>query len=533
MRLAFNSTALLLSPCYKPLSHLPSSPVSHLSLVRTYARQVAMAKSLADLRRPDLLQTKGFINGKWTSTPDSDTFDVRNPASLEKLATLPEMNAADTDNAIEAASKAFVSFRKTTARQRARWLRRWNDLILENIDDLSLILTLENGKPLPEARGEVIYGASFLEWFAAEAERTHGETVPAANPNHRILTIKQPIGVAALLTPWNFPIAMITRKAGAALAAGCTTVWKPAGETPLTSLALAVLAQEAGLPDGSINVVLALNKVAEVGQAICENSIVRKLSFTGSTRVGKLLAQQCSPTLKKLSLELGGNSPFIVFDDASIDHAVEALMMAKFRNSGQTCVTANRIFVQRGIYNSFADAILKRMQLLQVGPGVQDGVTIGPLTHERAVEKALQHIEDAKRLGGKVILGGASVRESRGYFMQPTLIRDMNPEMITTREEVFAPVLGMYPFETEEEVLTLANNSNVGLGSFIMTENMSRCIRVAEALEVGMVGVNVGVLSACESPFGGVKDSGYGREGGTQGIEDYLRVKSILMDVNH
>ncbi|CAI7642916.1 unnamed protein product [Penicillium pancosmium] len=486
-----------------------------------------MAKTLADLHRPDLLQTKGFVDGKWTSTPASETFDVLNPASLEKLATLPEMDAADTDSAIEAANKAFASFRKTTARQRARWLRRWNDLILENIDDLSLILTLENGKPLPEARGEVIYGASFLEWFAAEAERTHGETVPAANPNHRILTIKQPIGVAALLTPWNFPIAMITRKAGAALAAGCTTVWKPAGETPLTSLALAVLAQEAGLPDGSINVVLTLNKVAEVGQAICENNIVRKLSFTGSTRVGKLLAQRCGPTLKKLSLELG------VFDDASIDHAVEALMMAKFRNSGQTCVTANRIFVQKGIYNAFADSMLRRMQSLQVGPGVQDGVTIGPLTHERAVEKATQHIEDAKSLGGKVILGGASVPGSKGYFMQPTLIRDMNPEMITTREEVFAPVLGMYPFETEEEVIALANNSNVGLGSFIMTENMSRCIRVAEALEVGMVGVNVGMLSACESPFGGVKDSGYGREGGTQGIEDYLTVKAILMDVNH
>ncbi|KAE8151368.1 succinate-semialdehyde dehydrogenase [Aspergillus avenaceus] len=455
-----------------------------------------MPKTLANLRRKDLLQTKGLIDGKWTNASSTDTFDILDPASLDTLATLPEMNAQDTHQAIEAAHKTFASFRKTSARQRARWLHRWNDLVLENIDDLALILSLENGKPLPEARGEVIYGASFLEWFAAEAGRTHGETVPAANQSQRILTIKQPVGVAAMLTPWNFPIAMITRKAGAALAAGCTTVWKPAGETPLSGLALAVLAQEAGFPEGAINVVLALNKVAEVGQGICENPL--------------LLAQQCSPTLKKLSLELGGNSPFIVFDDAQIDHAVDALVMAKFRNSGQTCVTANRIFVQKGIYDR-----------------------IGPLTHERAVDKAMEHIEDAKRQGAQVMLGGAPCSELKGYFIQPTLIHDMKPGMITTREEVFAPVLGMFPFETEEEAIALANNSDVGLGSFIMTENMSRCFRVAEALEVGMVGVNVGMLSACESPFGGVKESGYGREGGTQGIEDYLAVKSILLGVNH
>ncbi|PWY96104.1 succinate-semialdehyde dehydrogenase [Aspergillus sclerotioniger CBS 115572] len=435
--------------------------------------------------------------------------------------------------AIVAADKALASFRTTTARQRARWLRKWNDLVLENIDDLALIVSLENGKALPEARGEVMYGASFLEWFAAEAERAHGEVIPAANPNQRILTVKQPLGVAALLTPWNFPIAMITRKAGAALAAGCTTVWKPAGETPLSCLALAVLAHEAGLPVGSINVVLTLNKVAEVGQALCEISVVRKLSFTGSTRIGKLLAQQCIQTLKKLSLELEGNSPFIVFDDAKIDHAVEALVMAKFRNSGQTCITANRVYVQKGIYNQFTEAMLKRMQTLQVGPGTQDGVTIGPLTHERAIDKAMQHIEDAKRHGGQVLMGGAPLPELTGYFMQPTLIRDMKPEMITTREEVFAPVLGLYPFETEDEVIGLANASNVGPGGFLMSENISRCVRVAEALEVGMVGINVGMLIACESPFGGVKESGYGREGGKQGIEDYLTVKSILLGVNH
>ncbi|PYH91877.1 succinate-semialdehyde dehydrogenase [Aspergillus ellipticus CBS 707.79] len=473
-----------------------------------------MSKTLNDLRRKDLLRTTGLIDGKWSSATSSETFCVLNPASLDTLATLPEMNASDTAQAVTAAHKAFPSIRKTTARQRARWLRKWNDLVLENIDDLALILTLGNGKSLAEARGEVVYGALFLEWFAAEAERTHGEVVPPANPNHRIMTVKQPLGVAALLTPWNLAIAMITRKAGAALAAGCTTVWKPAGETPLSCLALAVLAHEAGLPEGSINVILALDKVAEVGQALCENGL-------------------CSPTLKKLSLELGGNSPFIVFEDTQIDHAVESLVMARFRNSGQTCVTANRVYVQKGIYDRFADAMLKRMQTLQVGPGTEEGVTIGPLTHERAVEKAIQHIEDAKRHGGKVLLGGAPLPDLKGYLIQPTLIRDMKAEMITTCEEVFAPVLGLYPFETEDEVIAMANDSDVGLGSFIMSENMSRCVRVAEALETGMVGINVGMLSACESPSGGVKESGYGREGGTQGIEDYLTVKSILLDVNH
>ncbi|OAP64338.1 hypothetical protein AYL99_00310 [Fonsecaea erecta] len=488
-------------------------------------------KTLNDLKRKDLFQTKGYINDSWVDAASGKTFDVYDPATLDKIATIPEMGAEDTDKAIAAAHEAFQSFKKTTARQRARWLRKWSDLCLENIDDLALILTLENGKTLVEAKGEVTYAASFLEWFAGEAERVHGEVVPTANLNQRILTFKQPIGVAACLAPWNFPIAMITRKVGAALAAGCTTVWKPAGETPLSSLAQAVLAHEAGFPKGSINVITTLNLVSEVGDALCKSSLVRKLSFTGSTRVGKLLARQCSDSLKKLSLELGGNSPFIVFDDAKLDTAVEACILAKFRNSGQTCVTANRIFVQKGIYDKFAEALTVKIKSLKVGPGTEEGVFVGPLTHERAVEKAMNHINDAKKHGGQVVLGGEPLKDLKGYFLQPTVIKGMNREMITTREETFAPVVGLYEFDTEEDVIKMANDCNVGLGSFICTENIPRAFRVTEALEVGMVGVNLGMLSACESPFGGVKESGYGREGGRQGIEEYLSVKSMLINV--
>jgi len=350
------------------------------------------SKSLSDLKRKDLFQTQGYIDAEWVAATSGRTFDVHNPSTLEKLAAVPEMGAADTDRAVEAAHAAFASYKKTSARQRARWLRKWSDLCLEHADDLALILTLENGKTLTEAKGEVTYAASFLEWFAGEAERVHGEVVPSANPSQRIVTFKQPLGVAACLAPWNFPIAMITRKVGAALAAGCTTVWKPAGETPLSSLAQAVLAEEAGFPKGCVNVITTLDNVSEVGEALCKSKLVRKLSFTGSTRVGKILASQCSHSLKKLSLELGGNSPFIVFDDAKLETAVEACVLAKFRNSGQTCVTANRVFVQKGIYKNFADKLTQRVKELKVGDGTEDGVFVGPLTHERAVEKAMNHI---------------------------------------------------------------------------------------------------------------------------------------------
>ena len=443
------------------------------------------------------------------------------------------MNKSDTSLAINAAHEAFKSYKQTSPRQRARLLRKWSDLCHANADDLSLIMTLENGKTLTESKGEVIYAASFLEWFATQAEMTHGEVVPSStNTNQRIVTFKQPVGVVGALVPWNFPAAMITRKVGAALAAGCTTVWKPAGETPLTALALAVLAEEAGFEKGVVNVITSLETTAEVGEEMCRNSKVKKISFTGSTRVGKLLMKQCADSLKKLSLELGGNSPFIVFDDADLDVAVEAAILAKFRNSGQTCVTANRIFVQRKVYDEFAKRLAERIGGLKVGAGTEEGVFVGPLTHERAVEKAVRHIEDAKSMGGKVLIGGGPAKDvGKGYFLQPTLITEMNKEMITTREETFAPVMGLFRFETEEEVIERANDCDVGLGSFIMTESQARSWRVAEALEVGMVGVNLGMLSACESPFGGVKGSGFGREGGTQGIDEYLVTKAMLINV--
>ncbi|KAH7153594.1 Aldehyde/histidinol dehydrogenase, partial [Dactylonectria macrodidyma] len=486
------------------------------------------SKILANLTRHDLYRTKAYINGSWVDAASGKTFDVLDPATLDKVATVPEMGAGDTVNAIEAANEAFKSYKKTTARQRARWLRKWSDLCLENANDLAWILCLENGKTLAEAQGEVAYAASFLEWFAGEAERTYGEVVPSSNPKQRILTFKQPLGVAACMAPWNFPIAMITRKCGAALAAGCTTVWKPAGETPLSCLAQAVLAEEAGFPKGCVNVITTLNSVAEVGEALCTSKLVRKLSFTGSTRVGKLLASQCSNNLTKLSLELGGNSPFIIFDDAKMETAIEAFVMAKFRNSGQTCVTANRVFVQSGIYDQFTKALVDKVKTLKVGAGTEPGVFVGPLTHERAVEKAM----NAKKHGGQVVLGGAPLTDYKGYFIQPTVIKDMSQDMLMNREETFAPVVGLYKFETVDEVIEMANDCEVGLGSFVCTENTSRMFHVAEALEVGMVGINVGVLSACESPFGGVKESGYGREGGRHGIDEYLTVKSMLINVS-
>ncbi|KAH0836038.1 Glutarate-semialdehyde dehydrogenase DavD [Fonsecaea pedrosoi] len=489
------------------------------------------SKTLAGIKRKDLLRDKAFIDDVWVDALSGKTFDVVDPATLEKLATLPEMGAADVNRAVEAADRAFSTYRQTTARQRARWLRRWNDLILENADDLALLTTAENGKTLAEAGAEVVYGASFLEWYAGEAERTHGETIPSANLAQRIITIKQPIGVATCLVPWNLPIAMITRKVGAALAAGCTTVWKPAGETPLSSLALAILAREAGFPAGSINVITTLHRVAEVGEALCTNKLVRKLSFTGSTRIGKLLARQCSENLTKLSLELGGNSPFLVFDDADVAKAVKACLLAKFRNAGQTCVTANRILVQAGIYEAFVSTLIEKVKALKVGHGMEEGVDIGALTHERAVEKAMRHIKSAVELGGQIALGGGPLESKSGYFIQPTVIKNMSHSSITWKEETFAPVLGVFKFETEEEGIALANDCDVGLGSFICTSSIARSWRVAEALQVGMVGVNLGLLSAAENPFGGVKESGYGKEGGRQGIDEYMHQKSIFIDV--
>ncbi|KIW84809.1 hypothetical protein AYO21_09072 [Fonsecaea monophora] len=440
-------------------------------------------KSLADVKNKKLLHYKGFIDGQWADAASGKTFDLIDPGTGEKLATFPEMGAADVARAIDSASKTFVTWKNTSGRDRARMLRKWNDLCLENTEDFALIITLETGKPLYEARAEVIYACSFLEWFAGEAERTHGENILTANRKQRLVTMKQPIGVVGCLMPWNYPMAMITRKASAAIAAGCTTIWKPAGETPLSAGAMAVLAMEAGIPAGVIQIITSLTTVAEVGKEICTNKLVKKVSFTGSTRVGRLLMEQCAPTVKKLSLELGGNSPFIVFDDADVDVAVEAAVMAKFRNTGQTCVAANRIFVQDGIYDRFAKALSNTISTFKIGPGTQDGVFVGPLTHENVLSKVLTHIEEAKNNGGKIILGGNRVEGTKGYYVQPTIIADMPRGTITERDEVFGPVIPLYRFHTEEEVIELANNVDVGLGAFVMTSSMPRQWRVTEALE--------------------------------------------------
>ncbi|KAK5401755.1 hypothetical protein LTR06_010862 [Exophiala xenobiotica] len=458
-------------------------------------------KTLADVRNKSLLRNQGFIDGRWVDAISGRTFDVVDPASLDKLASIPEMGTEDTVAAVEAAHSAFKTFKDTTARERARLLRRWNDLCLQNIEDLALILSLENGKTLAEARGEVVYGASFIEWFAGEAERSmiqHPEIAPANGTK----------------------------------AAGCTTVWKPAGETPLSALAQAVLALEAGIPAGAINVVTTMDLVAKVGTELCTNKLVKKLSFTGSTRVGKMLMTQCASNVKKMSMELGGNSPLLVFDDAQIGVAVEVCILAKFRNSGQTCVTANRIFVQSAIYDEFAAALTRRIKDLKVGPGTEEDVFIGPLTHDKAVDKAMRHIKSATDLGAKVILGGGPMPEKHGYFLQPTVLTNMNSTMLTTHEEVFAPVVPLYRFDTEEEVIEKANDCDVGLGGFVVTSDISRSWRVTEKLEVGMVGVNLGSLSACENPFGGVKESGFGREGGRHGIDEYMAVKSMFINVS-
>ncbi|KIX94708.1 uncharacterized protein Z520_09398 [Fonsecaea multimorphosa CBS 102226] len=488
-------------------------------------------KTLSDVKNKKLLHYKGFIDGQWADAASGKTFDLIDPGTGEKLATFPEMGAKDTARAIESASKEFKTWKNTSGRERARMLRKWNDLCLENTEDFALIITLETGKPLYEARAEVIYACSFLEWFAGEAERTHGENIYTANRNQRLVTMKQPIGVVGCLMPWNYPMAMITRKASAAIAAGCTTIWKPAGETPLSAGAMAVLAMEAGIPAGVIQIITSLTTVAEVGKEICTNKLVKKVSFTGSTRVGRLLMEQCAPTVKKLSLELGGNSPFIVFDDADVDVAVEAAVMAKFRNTGQTCVAANRIFVQDGIYDKFAKALSNTISTFKIGPGTQDGVFVGPLTHENVLSKVLTHIEEAKSNGGKIILGGNRVDGTKGYYVQPTIIADMPRGTITEQDEVFGPVLPLYRFHTEEEVIELANNVDVGLGAFVITSSMPRQWRVTEALEVGVVGVNIGLLSAAENPFGGVKQSGFGREGGREGINEYLILKSMFLNV--
>ncbi|RFP24413.1 NAD-dependent succinate-semialdehyde dehydrogenase [Duganella sp. BJB488] len=478
------------------------------------------------LKDPTLLRQQAYIDGAWSDADNGATLTVTNPATGEQLGTVPLMGAAETRRAIAAAKVAWPAWRKKSAKERAAILRKWNDLILENTEDLAQLMTAEQGKPLAESRGEVAYGASFIEWFGEEAKRVAGETLASPWPDRRLLVTKEPIGVCAAITPWNFPIAMITRKAGPALAAGCPMVLKPAESTPYCALALAVLAERAGVPAGVFSVVTGTPK--EIGGEMTSNPTVRKLTFTGSTAVGRLLMEQSAPTIKKLSLELGGNAPFIVFDDADLDAAVEGALASKYRNAGQTCVCANRIYVQDGVYDRFAEKLVAAVAKLKVGNGAEEGVTQGPLIDEKAVQKVEQHVADALAKGGRLLAGGK--RHALGHsFFQPTVIADVTSDMIVATEETFGPLAPLFRFTTDEEVVELANSTEFGLASYFYSRDIGRIWRVAEGLESGMVGVNSGLISNEIAPFGGVKQSGLGREGSHYGLDDFLVIKYICM----
>ncbi|KAI5803863.1 putative succinate-semialdehyde dehydrogenase Uga2 [Geopyxis carbonaria] len=480
------------------------------------------------LNDPSLLQPYPFVNNEFlTSTPDHARFSVTDPATGATIASLPDQTVADTRAAIDAAAAAFPSFRRTTARSRSRLLRAWYQQVIDNAEDLATLITLENGKPLADSRGEVGYAASFLEWFAEEAPRMYGDTIPVATPGNRVITQRIPVGVCALITPWNFPAAMITRKIGPAIAAGCTVVCKAPGETPLTSLALAELARRAGIPKGVINIITTLSHTPDVGKELCTNPAVKKISFTGSTAVGKLLMSQAAGTMKKCSFELGGNAPFIVFDDADLPAAVAGAIASKFRSSGQTCVCANRIYVQDGVYDEFASLFAEKVKAFRVGSGFEDGVTHGPLIHDRAVSKVSDHVEDARAAGASVIVGGTRLTDLGDNFYAPTVITGMSADMRIHAEETFGPVAALFRFRSEAEVVALANDSDVGLAGYFYSRDMARVWRVAEALEVGMVGINTGMISDPAAPFGGVKESGFGREGSRYGIEEYTVVKKM------
>ncbi|MDI3336917.1 NAD-dependent succinate-semialdehyde dehydrogenase [Defluviimonas aestuarii] len=492
-----------------------------------------MLDSVTDLRAllkdPTLLATKAYVAGEWIDADDGATFEVINPARGDVICSVPDLDRAETARAIAAADKARHEWAARTGKERAAVLRKWHDLMVENADDLAAILTAEMGKPLAEAKGEVVYGASFIEWFAEEAKRIYGETIPGHQRDKRITVIKQPIGVAASITPWNFPNAMITRKAGPALAVGCGFVARPAAETPLSALAMAVLAERAGVPAGVFSVITS-KKSSAIGKEFCENHAVRKLTFTGSTEVGRILLRQAADQVMKCSMELGGNAPFIVFDDADLDKAVEGAMISKFRNNGQTCVCANRIYVQAGVYDAFAAKLSAAVAKLNVGDGLKDGVTTGPLINEAAVEKVEEHIADALAGGGKVVTGGKR-HALGGTFFEPTVVTGITPAMKVSTEETFGPLAPLFKFDTEEEVIALANNTIFGLASYFYARDIGRITRVQEGLEYGMVGVNTGLISTEVAPFGGVKQSGLGREGSHHGVEDYLEMKYICLSV--
>ncbi len=479
------------------------------------------------LNNAELLKNAGYINGEWTGSESDKRFEVTNAFSKEVICTLPDMGVKETNDAIEAANNSWSNWRSKTAKERALILKKWFDLIIDNQEDLATLMTAEQGKPLAEAKGEVVYGASFIEWFAEEGKRTYGDIIPTPANDRRILVIKQPIGVVAAITPWNFPIAMITRKCAPALAAGCPVVIKPAAETPLSALALAELADQAGVPKGVLNVVVG-TKSSEIGLALTNSPIVRKLSFTGSTSVGKILTRNCADTMKKVSMELGGNAPFIVFDDANLDSAVTGVMISKFRNTGQTCVCSNRILVQEGIYDDFVSMLSEAVKTLNVGNGMEEGINQGPLINENALKKVQDHISDALGKGAVLVTGGKP-HSSGGTMFEPTIIGNVTTSMKVASEETFGPLAPIFKFSTEEEAIRMANDTEFGLASYFYTNNINRIWRVSEALEYGMVGVNEGVISNEVAPFGGVKESGLGREGSHYGIDDFLELKYICM----
>ncbi|WP_284618879.1 NAD-dependent succinate-semialdehyde dehydrogenase [Aquabacterium humicola] len=480
---------------------------------------------LATLNDPSLLKTDALIGGDWLA--GNARFDVLDPATGEKLADVANCGPVDCHNAIVAAERAWPTWRAKTAKERAAIMMKWFGLLHQHADDLARIMTAEQGKPLAEARGEVGYGASFIEWFAEEARRIYGETIPTTDNNKRYLVIKQPIGVCAAITPWNFPIAMITRKVAPALAAGCPVIIKPAEATPLSALAVAELAQRAGMPAGVLNIVTAdAEQSIEVGKVLCSSDVIRHLSFTGSTEVGRILMRQCAGSIKKLSLELGGNAPFIVFDDADLEAAVDGAMASKYRNAGQTCVCANRLYAQAGIYDRFVARLSEKTQTLKVGNGFEPGVTTGPLIDGAAIEKVEAHVADAVAKGARIVVGGQKIGER---FYAPTVLANVTAEMLCAKEETFGPVAPVFRFETEDEAVAAANATEFGLASYFYSRDIGRIFRVGEALEYGMVGINTGIISTAEVPFGGVKQSGLGREGGRQGIDDYVEVKYLCL----
>ncbi len=481
----------------------------------------------ARLKSLELLRDRAYVNGEWIDSDVVGLFDVINPATGEKLASLPDLGVRETASAIEAAYQAQPSWAARAAKDRSTLLRKWFDLIVANADELAVILTAEMGKPLAEAHGEILYAASYVEWYAEEAKRIYGETIPASSQDKRFVVIKQPVGVVGSITPWNFPAAMIARKVAPALAVGCTVVSKPAPQTPLTAIALAVLAERAGFPAGVFNLVFGTDGAA-IGRELCFNSKVRKISFTGSTEVGRILMRQCADQIKKVSLELGGNAPFIVFDDADIDAAVEGAMVSKYRNAGQTCVCANRIYVQSNVYDAFADKLAKKVASLAVGNGFDAGVAVGPLIEEAAMTKVEAHIEDAVSKGATLVIGGKRI-PGNGTFFEPTILKDVDRRMSVAREETFGPVAPLFRFETVEDVIQQANDTEFGLAAYFYARDLRKVWRVTEALEYGMVGVNTGLISSEAAPFGGIKQSGIGREGSSHGAKDYLEIKYVCM----